>query len=369
MTMRRSSGHYERLAARYNVPLPLERQERSVIHNTRKLRNGQKGPIAINNFENAQYYGPIAIGTPQQPFEVIYDTGSSNLWVPSSQCGFCLHTKYYSSKSSTYVANGTAFNIQYGSGALSGFLSEDVVTMGPLVIESQTFAEATNLPSLSMQLGKFDGICGMAYQSISVDGVVPPFNNAWNQGLLSANVFSVFLSNGDGSTGSEFYLGGINTAHYSGSIQWENLISESYWEIALKSATMAGHGSITNATKAVVDTGTSIMAGPSADVQALAALVGATPINSEEYTIDCSQIPNLPNLVFQLGSGKSYTLTGTDYVDQVCEEGECICLFGFTGIDIPAPRGPLWILGDIFIRKYYSIFDFQNNRVGLAMSK
>jgi hypothetical protein len=149
---------------------------------------------------------------------VIYDTGSSNLWVPSSQCTFCLKKKYYSSQSSTYIANGmsfvvvvvvgcsrlflccvvlchpptpnssldicvllwsgTAFEIQYGSGALSGFLSTDDVQIGGITVNQQTFAEATQFPSIQMELGAFDGICGMAFQSISVDNVVPPFVRA-----------------------------------------------------------------------------------------------------------------------------------------------------------------------------------------------
>jgi hypothetical protein len=78
-------------------------------------------PIALDSKSDAQYYGPITIGNPPQSFLVLFDTGSSNLWVPSSQCPYwqisCdLHTKYYSAQSKSYKANGTKFSIQYGSG-------------------------------------------------------------------------------------------------------------------------------------------------------------------------------------------------------------------------------------------------------------
>jgi len=286
--------------------------------------------------------------------------------VPSSSCSSCIHTKYYSSKSSTYQPNGTAFHIEYGSGSLDGFLSTDVVTVGGLPIKSQTFAEATDEPGLSFQLAKFDGICGMGWPRISVDGVVPPFVNSVDQGLVEKPVFAFYLGK-NGSTG-ELTWGGIDDSKFSGDINWTPLSLEAYWEFNLTDMTVQGQ-SITSVRKAVADTGTSVLAGPVSEVKAIAKSVGAQPVllNPNEYTIDCSLISGLPDITISFG-GVDYVLQGSEYVLEITQAGETMCLFGMTGLDIPAPAGPLWILGDVFLRKYYSIYDFGNARLGIALA-
>jgi len=232
-----------------------------------------------------------------------------------------------------------------------------------LNVQKQLFAEVTDASGLGLaySIGKFDGILGMAFPAISVDGMPPVFVNAVNQGLIQNAIFGFYLSNGDGSVG-EMTLGGVDTAHFTGSLTYIPLISTTYWEVALTKMTINGK-SVTTTTSAIVDTGTSLLAGPTADVKAIATLIGASPffLNPNEYTIDCAQIPNLPTITFTLG-GIDFPLSGADYT--INAGG--VCLFAMTGIDVP--NHPLWICGDVFLRKYYVAFDYANKRIGVAPS-
>lgn len=322
-------------------------------------------PVIIHNFMDAQFYGPVSAGTPEQTFNVIYDTGSSNLWLPSKQCTDCgLKPKYDSTKSSTYHKNGTAWKIMYGSGPVSGFLSEDAVKVGDVTVPSQVFAEVTDVSGLgaAYSVGKFAGILGLAFQSISVDNIPPVFVNMVNQGLVDEPVFAFYLSEESGKDG-ELDFGGIDTNHYTGEITYVPVSSQTYWEVKLDDMQVNGQ-SVTKVTKAIVDSGTSLLAGPVAEVKAIAKILGATPFLNGEYLINCDKEKTGDNFDIILG-GKTFTLTPTDYIIP----DETLCLFGMVGIDVPAPAGPLWILGDPFIRKFYTVFDYGQKRVGFATAK
>jgi len=340
---------------------------------SRHLPGADSHIVPLSDFMDTQYYGPISIGTPPQNFKVCFDTGSSNLWVPSSKCKLLdvacqLHAKYHADKSSTYQANGTTFAIQYGSGAVSGVLSGDIVRLGDLTVKNQIFGEATEEPGVAFIAARFDGILGLAFDTISVEGVVPVWYNILDQGLVDEPVFSFWLSkNPQGENGGEMLLGGTNPDRYNGSITYVPLSSETYWQFDFEDLTIAGESmNVCNGTKCpgIADTGTSLIAGPMATVSAINKKIGATVVGPEGI-VDCNKIDSMPNIDIII-QGKNFTLTPHDYVLKVTTLGQTECVSGFMGIDLPPQLGNLWILGDVFISTYYTIFDFGNSRVGFA---
>jgi len=330
------------------------------------LQTDKEKHVPLVNYMDAQYYGPISIGTPPQEFNVIFDTGSSNTWVPSSKCysiSCLLHRRFDSSASSTFQANNTAFQIRYGSGAVEGFISRDVMEIGGIRIEGQDFGEVTKEPGFTFALGKFDGIMGLGYDTISVERAVPPFYNMVNQGLIDEAMFSFWLArSADGAVqGGELTFGGYNEDRFEGKLTWAPVTRKGYWEVKMDSFFIGDKELKFDVGRAAIDTGTSLIACPTEIADAVNEKIGAKKGFRGIYTVDCAAIPTLPDVTFTFG-GSKFAVPASDYILQT--PGGCIS--SFMGIDIPAPAGPLWIVGDAFLRHYYTVYDLERNRVGFA---
>ncbi|KAM9328419.1 nothepsin [Pholidichthys leucotaenia] len=338
----------------------------------------KSGPTSekIYNFMDAQFYGEISLGTPEQKFTVIFDTGSSDLWVPSAYCvsQACLfHRRFVAHSSTSFQHGGQIFGIQYGSGRLLGTTATDTLKIGDITIENQVFGESVYEPSGTFVMAKFDGILGMGYQSLAEIPGNTVFDNILAQNKVDNPVFSFYLSrktaNANSKEAGELLLGGTNKTLYTGHIKWHPLSAKGYWQIKMDSVAVQGETLLCQSgCQAIVDTGTSLITGPSNEIFKLQELLGATLSDIGEFVVDCARLSSLPHVTFVLG-GKEYTLTGKQYVRKETLGSRPVCFSGFQAVNINSPEGPLWILGDVFLTEYYSVFDRGHDQVGFAPAR
>jgi cathepsin D len=342
------------------------------------LLGGAPPSVPIVDFLNAQYHGPVSIGTPPQNFQVVYDTGSSNLWVPGPNAVKWVPGKhhFHSEKSSTYIANGTNFSIMYGSGAVQGITDDDDVSVAGVTVKKQVFGETTKEPGAAFVVGQFDGILGFGWPSIAVNQMRPYFNRLVDEGsVLEAPVFSFWLSANPGKDGGELTLGGVDpTKHDASTMKYVPTSAQDYWRASAESMSFDGEV-IASKLEAVFDTGTSLLALPLMEAIKINNKMGCMNIGIEcEYTKQtsanstCPDPSTLPTFEIKM-AGNTFTLSGEDLLIKVVQDGQEVCLSGFMGFPGPLPRGIGVILGDVFLRKYYSTFDVANKRVGLAIAK
>ncbi|KAF9510842.1 hypothetical protein BS47DRAFT_1373240 [Hydnum rufescens UP504] len=305
------------------------------------------------DYANSQYYADITLGTPPQKFSVILDTGSANLWVPSKSCtsmACMLHSQYESSMSSTSTT---------GSGSMQGIISNDNLVVGDITLKGVNFAEATQEPGTAFVYGKFDGILGLAFNTIAVNNIVPPFYSMISGGLLDEPIFSFRIGPSE-QDGGEVVFGGIDPTHYTGDIEYFPVSKKGYWEIQLQRVAL---GNVTLDLKnagAAVDTGTSLIMVPTSYAEALNAQIGAQANWNGQYAVDCDTVSTLPDVVFTFND-KPYPLSGSDYILSVQDS----CISAFSPMDT---ANDLWIVGDVFLRRYFSVYDLGRNAVGFATS-
>ncbi|KAL9314557.1 hypothetical protein ACSQ67_020009 [Phaseolus vulgaris] len=344
----------------------------------------------------------ISIGSPPQYFNVVFDTGSSNLWVPSSKCIFSIacyfHSKYRSKISSTYTEIGTPCTIPYGEGSIYGFFSQDNVQVGDVIIKDQEFAEITREGSLALSALPFDGILGLGFQDASIGKVTPVWYNMIEQGHICHKIFSLWLNQDPTEEmGGQIVFGGIDYRHFRGDHTYVPLSQKGYWQIDVGDVLLASNstGLCEGGCAAIVDSGTSLIAGPTSVVTQINHAIGAQGYVSFECKsilhnygnsiwgsliaglceklpnppghsfINCNSISSMPHITFTIGN-KSFPLSPDQYILRFEDGCSTVCYGGFIAIDVPPPQGPLWVLGNIFLGAYHTVFDYGNLRIGFA---
>nr|AAF61241.1 pepsinogen F [Mus musculus] len=344
----------------------LEKYPRSRAH---VLLEQRRNPAVtyepMRNYLDLVYIGIISIGTPPQEFRVVLDTGSSVLWVPSIYCSSpaCAHHKAFNPlRSSTFLVSGRPVNVAYGSGEMSGFLAYDTVRIGDLTVVAQAFGLSLEEPGIFMEYAGFDGILGLGYPNLGLQGITPVFDNLWLQGLIPQNLFAFYLSSKD-EKGSMLMLGGVDPSYYHGELHWVPVSKPSYWQLAVDSISMNGEViACDGGCQGIMDTGTSLLTGPRSSIVNIQNLIGAKASGDGEYFLKCDTINTLPDIVFTIGS-VTYPVPASAYIRKDRSHN---CRSNFEeGMDDPSDP-EMWVLGDVFLRLYFTVFDRANNRIGLA---
>ncbi|KAK9512547.1 hypothetical protein O3M35_000948 [Rhynocoris fuscipes] len=331
-----------------------------------ELRKGGETYQPLTNHRNVYYTGLIELGNPPQEFNVNFDTGSSNLWVFSQKCWWSLscwtHRYYKHGKSSTYVENGTEVNVIYGTGSMQGFLSHDVLTLGNITTEIN-FAEATSVPGIiDAILLHFDGIFGLGLDGTISDGLTPPFLRIIDK--LPKKIFSVYLNRDtedDKDNGGEIIFGGVDSSKFiENTLNMHNLAIESVWAIPIERVYVGDDLAVPCDTgcTGLIDTGTSLLITPTQALENMRKLLGTL---ASEGTIPCKDLEKFPPIKFLIG-GKNYTLTPSQYVTKT----KFLWIESCTDSLEDMSLNNLWILGDVFLGNYYTIFDYEKKQIGFA---
>ncbi|KAH6988095.1 aspartic peptidase domain-containing protein [Ilyonectria sp. MPI-CAGE-AT-0026] len=367
--------------------------------------------IALTNWWNVtdfQWYGKVSVGTPAQDFNVIFDTGSTDLVIPKKGCTTCSnYTLFDPSKSSTYSDKpGQPLNLTFGTGGnaqplehgatLSGTIVSDTVTLGGLSVEDQAF----------LLCDGYDKALGENPIGLNIDGIFglsPPgssfFSAALNKtsnttfwtlvssGQVPEPFFSLYLNAGANSASGELTLGGIDSSKYDGDITYVDfnetitgLVGEWFIDqptFYVNSATVnnsktdeAFPGAVT-----LLDTGTAYIMTP--DYQTAKDIYATISPEIKQldkqgvWGADCAVMEKLaPELTFTVGAGdKLVNLTmpkdSFNLGEHDAHPGKCQAVI----LNAPEPLSDLasvWVLGGPVLKGYYTVWNGEKLQLGVA---
>ncbi|KAK7454309.1 hypothetical protein CaCOL14_005567 [Colletotrichum acutatum] len=348
---------------------------------SKKTGDDQHGDVTAEDQQyDSMYLCEVSIGTPPQKFKLDFDTGSSDLWVFSTELSSATqkgHNIFDASKSSTYKKlDGKTWKISYGDGSsASGDVGTDNLVLGGLTVENQAIESASQLADQFSQ-GSGDGLLGLAFGSINTvmrdgnfrDPVATPVENMIAQQDIpkDAELFtSAFYSERDAAKPRSFYtFGWIDTDLVSASgedIHWTDIDnSQGFWMFESGSASVNGKAVTQSGNKAIADTGTTLALVSDEVCDALyKAIPGAKYDDQQQgYVFPTStKADDLPEFKVAVGD-KEFVIQKEDLAFAPASDG-----FWYGGVQ---SRGSneFDILGDAFLKSIYAIWDQGNTRFG-----
>lgn len=364
------------------------------------------------------YYGAIGIGTPPRMFNVAFDTGTSEIWVPHYTWNPFANNIHYREgydckSSSTCVAPGREFTFDYRRTRLTGKTYEDLFTVyegmhkdtAPIMVTAdmsfaQNFLGIEDTGNDQFKYKPYDGVIGLApvvqsssgtmnillslqrehvkrMNGMSVTNISHPANNygesvdGYGRGQSPYGqlhygfelIFSIYINpNQNSRYGGDLMLGGIDEERFYGDINFHRVINWFDWQLSLMSVQLGGQViSCASGCTATFDTGANSIVGPKEDVQLVYSQLDAHyDMDAKVWIIDCNRLDSYPQLVFRLDN-TPYVLYPRHYTRMFRYKGSPVCYLAIKPWDRPD-----WLMGTSFIGAYYTVFDFGNRRMGFA---
>jgi hypothetical protein len=358
----------------HSFTVPLIRRKKLGLITKDKNKKKQASSGGGHNNQASEYYGTVSVGSPPQTFQVVFDTGSGNLLLPSKECtdeACTSHKRYDASLSATSMQvafadqpttpvapDGTrdVVTITFGTGEMSGVYVRDNVCFGSVICAQGNLVAATEESDEPFSLVPFDGILGLSLPQMAEGPSFSILDRMVQSGAFEQPLFSVFFGN-EGEQ-SEITFGKYEKSRMEGALFWAPVTTPGYWQVEMEDITLGDQrlSLCKDHCQVAVDTGTSLLAGPSNVVDTL--------VDKLAVADDCSNIKSLPDIGF-IVQGHILNLKPEDYIAQSLGG----CSLGLMSLDIPPPKGPLFIFGDPFLRKYYTVYDRDKLRVGFAVAK
>ncbi|SMR58486.1 unnamed protein product [Zymoseptoria tritici ST99CH_1E4] len=320
---------------------------------------------AVPEENESEYLTETTVGG--QKVNLNFDTGSADLWVFSSllsQSALGDHSFYNPNNSDTFESyDGATWQIRYGDGSsASGVVGYDVVDVGGTTVQKQCVELATQLSRAFIADDASDGLLGLGFSTISTVKPVQQktfFENVMPQ--LSSPVFTADLEETSGAGTYEF--GRIDPAKYHGEIHYTPIDnSDGWWQFDSPSYSVDGQESpCTYCTPAIADTGTSLVYMDTDIVRAYYASVSsAFPDTSQGgWVFDCTE--TLPSFGLAVGDYMA-VINGTDMAYAPLDDGSGMCYGG-----LQEGPGDVQIVGDVFLKQFFAVFDGGENRFGVAL--
>ena len=363
-------------SALVRVPIQRAREPHPLTHfqRLRRLSTADEGTnihLTFSQMSYYAYYSYVSFGTPPQTFKTIFDIASNVSWVYSTDCD-CQDwgcDVYNHSESSTYVPDGRNVSIEtFITVHFEGYLSQDTVRVGSLAVKKQIFLEQVldNTPIFTM-----NAAIGLGYPAVTMQNVSGILYAMFKEGLVEQPVFGFYfkkpkiLINASGAYG-ELTLGGSDPNHFVGQLSYAPVDSEGFWQVKMDGVKIGKEtfDDCSVGCEVIMLTSFPFYVVPNGDMLNLR--LGALPIGEATWVFKCSDFRSgsLPNVTLTI-NGKGYILSPEDYAIEV--DSVCSSLI-YDGL-IAGPFKDKWLLGNVFMAKYYTEFDAANKRIGFALAK